>query len=219
MKNLRFWGATAAFVDAASYVFGFVLLFGFLAGSGIGSDQPNLTATTAFLVENQGLMSLWYLTIYVLNGLALAALAVALRARFAAAAPGLAQAVLTFGALWATLVVGAGMVANVGIGMVAALHPEDAMEAARLWRVVELVEGGLGGGNEIAGAIWALLVGAAGLASRTLPRSFAWFSIVIGGAGLATLLPSLNEIAGAVFGLGYIGWFVWIGLVLARRAA
>lgn len=219
MKDLRHWGAAAALLDAATYIFGFVLLVTALAGSGYGSDGAEPEAVVAFLVGHEGLMILWNLTIYVVNGLALALLAVALHARFRLVIPGLAQSALTFGALWATLVVGAGMVANVGLSASVDLYATDPAEAVRMWEILHLVENGFGGGNEIAGGIWALIVGAAALRSGLLPKGLGAFSLVIGLAGLATVIPTLRDNAGALFGLGYIVWFVWVGLVLARRPA
>lgn len=216
MKDLRTWGALAALVDAASYIFGFVLLLTLLAPSGYGSDGA---ASVSFLAAHSGLMITWNLAIYVLNGLALALLAVALAGHFRPVAPGLAQAVVTFGALWATLVVGAGMVANVGLTAVVARHANDPTEAAQIWEIVHLVENGLGGGNEIAGGTWALIVGAGALATGLLSRPFGWFSVLIGASGLATIVPGLREAAGALFGLGYIVWFVWVGLALWRHQA
>jgi hypothetical protein len=39
--------------------------------------------------------------------------------------------------------------------------------------------------------------------------------LAVGVAGMATLVPQLAE-AGAIFGLGFIAWFTWAGLVLLR---
>ncbi|WP_300246232.1 hypothetical protein [Antarcticimicrobium sp.] len=63
----------------------------------------------AFLAAHHGLMSVWTLTIHVVNGLVLAALAIALGAVLHAGAPVLAPLVRGFGQLWATLVVAGGL--------------------------------------------------------------------------------------------------------------
>jgi hypothetical protein len=39
--------------------------------------------------------------------------------------------------------------------------------------------------------------------------------VVVGVAGTVTLVPQLAE-AAALFGLGFIAWFIWAGLVLLR---
>lgn len=216
MRDLKRFGAAAALLCALTYVYGFALMLTVLAPSGIGAEHPDPATTVSFFAANHGLVSSWYLAIYVVNGLALAVLAVALWDRFRPYLPGLAQVALTIGALWATLVVGAGMVANVGIAAVVELHAADPAEAARLWRVVEMVENGLGGGNEIAGGVWAVLIGVAVLKTGLMARAFGWVSLAIGTAGLSTVLPALAPVTGAVFGLGYIAWFAWAGVALLR---
>lgn len=214
MRDLKRFGAAAALTCALTYVYGFALMLTALGPAGIGEGDP--ARTVAFFADHHGLASSWYLAIYVANGLALAVLVVALWDRFRPYLPGLTQLSLTIGALWATLVVGAGMVANVGIAEVVHLHATDPAEAARLWRIVETVENGLGGGNEIAGGVWAGLIGVLALKTGLMSRAFGFVSLAIGAAGLATLLPWLAEPAGALFGLGYIAWFVWAGLALWR---
>ncbi len=111
------------------------------------------------------------------------------------------------------------MVANVGLAEVVARYATDPDEAVRMWEIVDMVENGLGGGNEIAGGVWAILVAAAALVTGLFSRWFGWFSLVIGDAGLLTVVPPLRDVAGALFGLGYIVWFVWVGIALLRSRA
>lgn len=216
---LRRPGGFAALVCAATYVFGFVLLLGPLSQVGFGQPGADMEAVVGYIASNAGLMSVWYLTIYVLNGLALALLVLALEERFAPDRPGLARVIRANGLIWATLVIGAGMAANVGVGKVAALHPADPAAASLRWEMVELIETGIGGGNEILGGLLALLTGGAALATRVLPRALAVLGIVIGIAGLLTVLGDLEPIAAPVFGLGYIAWFAWTGIVLLTSPA
>jgi hypothetical protein len=42
--------------------------------------------------------------------------------------------------------------------------------------------------------------------------------VIVGIAGAATLVPQLAD-AAAIFGLGFIAWYVWAGLVLLRDTA
>lgn len=212
-------GGLSALVCAATYVFGFAFLVTVLAPIGFGSPDLDSARVLAFEADTPGLLTLWYTVIYIVNAVFLALLAVALHARLRHDAPGFAVAQLVFGALWATLVLGAGMMANVGLETAMGLYGSDPEEAARLWTIFSTVENGIGGGNEIAGGVWALTLGLAGLATRRLPRVFAIVSIVIGCAGLLTMIPAAGDIAGAVFGLGYIAWFIWVGLILLRQAA
>ena len=219
MSSLRKWGALSAFMGAATYLFGFALLGTVLAPSGYGMDDADPAGIVAFIVDNQGLMSLWNLSIYVVNGAFLAILAVAFADRFKPHAPALAQTGLVFGTIWATLIIGAGMLANVGNAAVAARYGADPQQAVLMWEIFYNIEIGLGGGNEIVGGIWALVLGTAMLTTGLLPRLLGWFSLVIGLAGLTTVLPAASDIGGAIFGLGYIVWFIWVGVVFLRTKA
>ena len=212
-------GAFAALVCGATYVFGFAIMATALSGTGYGTSAADPDAIVAFLVTHHGLMSVWTLVIYVVNGLALGALAIALGEVLQPGAPTLAPLVRGFGLLWATLVVAAGLVGNVGLAEVVRLQPTAPEEAARLWHILNIVETGLGGGNEIAGGVWALLVAGAARAARLLPGPLPWFGGVVGVSGLLTLLPALSDGAGVVFGLGYIVWFFWLAATLSRKAA
>lgn len=216
MTTLHRWGALAAFTGAASYVVGFALLATLLAPAGYGSSDADPAAIVAFIAGANGVVTLWNLVIYVVNGIALGILAVALADRLKPYAPALAQTSLVFGIVWTTLVIGAGMLANVGNAAALAHYPADPDQAALLWEIFYTVETGLGGGNEIVGAVWALVLGAGMLRTGLFPRPLGAFSLLIGCAGLATIMPAASDIAGAIFGLGYIAWFAWVGICLLR---
>ena len=210
-------GGLAALTCAATYLFGFALLVTLLAPQGFGSSEIDVGAVVAFIEARPGILITWNTVIYIVNALALAVLVVALHARLMGATPGWAAVARAFGLIWATLVLGAGMLANVTVERVGQLATTDAAAAADLWEVLHAVELGLGGGNEIAGGAWILTVSLAGLLGRSLGRIPAWIGIVTGASGLATILPPLGDTAGAVFGLGAIVWFIAMGVVLVLR--
>lgn len=209
-------GGLAALVCAATYVFGFVFLVTVFAPLGFGTGEIDVTAVVAYIAERPGVMITFNTTIYVLNALALAVLVVALHRLIAKERPDAAALAGAIGLIWATLVLGAGMIANVAVEHVHAVVG-DPEAAAELWSTLHAVESGLGGGNEIAGGAWILTVSLGALASGVFGHLTAGIGAVSGIAGLATILPALGEVAGAVFGLGAIAWFVSVGLVLLRQ--
>ncbi|SLN72078.1 hypothetical protein [Roseisalinus antarcticus] len=209
-------GGLAALVCAATYIFGFVFLVTVFAPLGFGSGEIDVPAVVTYTAENPGMMILWNTTIYVVNALALTVLVVALHRRIAAERPDAAALGGAIGLIWATLVLGAGMLANVAVEHVHALAA-DPEAAAELWSTLHAVELGLGGGNEIAGGAWILAVSLAAFASGIFGRIPAGIGAVSGFAGLLTILPPLGEVAGAVFGLGAILWFIVAGIVLLRH--
>ncbi len=210
-------GGIAALICGATYVFGFALLLAVLlpAGFGVGGQSP--ADSLAVVAENRTLVQLWYFVIYIVNAVFLAILASALAGRIAVTHDSFGRLTLTFGTIWATLVLGAGMVMNVGLSRVLPAYDADPAAALPLWEVVDLVENGLGGGNEIAGGVWVLTLGIAGLLSGALPRLLSILSLVIGAAGLSTVIAPLAEIGGSIFGLGFILWFFWTGALLLMR--
>jgi hypothetical protein len=215
MKHMQKAGGIAALIEAATFVFGFVVFFTALAAGDYGSLAVDPVQNAAFLVHNQGLLYAFYLVIYVVFGAFLVVLALALFERLKAGATAMVQVATAFGLLWAGLVIASGMVANVGAGVVAALYPVDPAQAASTWLALHLVIHGLGGGNEIVGALWILLLSWAGLLGGGLPRALNVLGIAVGAAGLLTMVPALAPV-GAVFGLGSIAWFVWVGIVMLR---
>lgn len=214
MKDVRRVGGVAALVEAATFVVGFVLFATMLSDYTTGDPTPR--ESVAFLVDHQTTLYLWNLVIFVVFGLVLVPLALALHERLRPATPALAQAATAFGLIWAGLVLAAGMVTNIGIGTVADLHGSDPARAATVWSALDSVQNGLGGGNEIAGGMWALLVSWAAVRGGALPKALCYLGAVSGAAGLATVVPALEPV-GAVFGVGLIVWFGWLGVVLLRE--
>jgi len=208
-------GGFAALICAGTYLVGFALLVTLLAPLGFGTGQIEPAAVVAFMHERPGLMIAWNTTIYVVNALALAVLVVALAERLAPL-PGWANVTRAFGLIWAALVLGAGMIANVGAERAAHLYPTDPQVAAETWSLLHAVELGLGGGNEIAGGVWILCVSIAAWQARLLPRIANTLGVLTGLGGLLTIFPPLGDAAGAVFGLGAIAWFIAVGVALAR---
>ena len=210
-------GGLAALTCAATYIFGFVFILTVFAPLGFGTGEIDVEAVVASIVESPGMMIAFNTSIYVLNALALAVLVVALHRRIAATLPDAGAVTGAFGLIWATLVLGAGMMANVAVEQVLALAG-DPEAAAELWSMLHAVELGLGGGNEIAGGAWILAVSLAARRCGVFGRVTSGIGALSGLAGLVTILPPLGEVAGAVFGLGAILWFLVVGVVLLRQS-
>jgi hypothetical protein len=212
MNDLQKLGGIAALIEAATFVVGFGLLFTLLAPLAGDVDPGQLVA---FLADNQAIMYAWNLIIYVVFGIFLVVLALALYDRLKAGSPALVRTATAFGLIWAGLVIASGMVANDALGTVVDLYARDPAQAALVWVALDSVRNGLGGGNEIVGGLWVLLVSWAALRTGGLPRALNYLGVVIGVAGILTIIPAL-EALGAVFGLGLIVWFVWLGIVMVR---
>ena len=110
MKNLQKMGGIAALIGAATNLFALVMFITLLAPKGFGSDDPG--QIVAFLADNQAFMRVWYLIIYLVFGVSLIFLSLALYERLKAGSPALAQAVTTFGLIYAVLVIVVGTLAD-----------------------------------------------------------------------------------------------------------
>jgi hypothetical protein len=213
MFNLQKAGGIAALVGAAAYVVGFAVMVTLL-------NPGNTEAWTAaqklsFVLERQSILQVLTILIYVVFGIALVFLTVALHERLNGISRELMKTATPFGLIWAGLVISSGMVGSVGLEAVAALHSQDASQAAAVWAAIGAVQDGLGGGVEIVGGVWVLLISAASLRSSVLPSTLSYLGFIVGAAGVLTVIPSLGEL-GAIFGLGQIFWFAWLGIIMLR---
>lgn len=219
MEDSRRLGGAAALLMAATFVVGFAVFLGVLVPAGYFDESTDPVQRVAILAEYHTIVSASYLISFVLFGIFLVVLVLALYDRLKAGAPVPAQWATAFGLIWATLVIASGLVANIGIGTVVDIYGRDPAQAGTVWSAVESVQLGLGGGNEIAGGVWVLLISWAALRARELPRVLNYLGVVIGVSGLLTVVPLLEvlgavEALGFVFGMGLIVWFVWLGIVL-----
>jgi hypothetical protein len=173
----------------------------------------------ALLAANHGSMRIMYLATYVVFGIVLALLALALYARLKDEAPVLTQAATVVGLIWGFLLVASGMIFNAGVAVVVTLHGISPAQAASVWQAIEPVAQGLGGsGGELLGGLWVLLVSVAASRTGGLPMALNRLGVAIGAAGLLSIVPALKELAYG-FGLLQIVWFMGLGIVMLRTTA
>jgi hypothetical protein len=209
MSNLRKVGGIAALIGATVYVVGFALYAMVLDSSTyIGPVRK-----VAFLIENQSVIHLGNLLIYIIFGIVLVVLTLALYERLKTTAPIAAQLGAAFGLIWAGLVIASGMIFSVGMNAVIALSAKDIEQAASLYLAIGTVQNGLGGGIEIVGGLWLLMVSWAAWKSNALPMALNCFGALIGMVGVLTVLPGADFLV-EIFGLSQIIWFIWLGVIL-----
>jgi hypothetical protein len=212
MNDQQKMGGVSALIAAATWVVGMVLLFTLLAPFATGDEDP------AFLADNQAIIYIWNLIIYLVFGAFLVVLVLALFERLKAGSPAMVQTATVFGLIWAGLMFASGMVFNIGMETVLDLYGKDPAQAESVWLAVNSVHLGLGGGNEIVGGLWVLLLSWAALRAGGLPRALNYLGVLSGVAGILTLVPAL-EMIGFIFGLGVLVWFVWVGIVMLRGSS
>jgi len=216
MANLQKVGGIAALFEALAYVVGFVVMATLLNPGETSGWSPE--QKLAFILERKAIFQPWTLFIYVAFGIALVPLVAALGDRLKIKSPELTSLATPFGLIWAGLVIASGMVASVGLEAMSTMHSTNSALAASAWMTISIVQDGLGGGVEIVGGTWVLLISAAALRSREFSRSLNYIGLAIGACGILTVVPSLGDL-GTIFGLGQILWFVLIGTAMLRGAA
>ena len=205
-------GGLAALYCAAAYVVAMPFFLLIVKSQGVVDPVEKV----ALILQNHAGMLAMNLVSYVIFGIVLAVLALALYARLRDRAPILAQAATAVGLIWAFVLVASGMIYNAGGAAVVRLHGTSPALAVSAWQAIEPVAEGLGGsGGELLGGLWVLLLNVAALRTRGLPRLVSWLGVVIGAAGVLSVVPVLRDL-GYAFGLLQIAWFVWMGIVMLR---
>ena len=211
-SDLQKLGGIAALIEAALYITGFALFLTVLDPSGYEGHAQKI----AFLAENQTTSYIANLLIYVVFGVMLVVLVLALHARLKNSSPAIMQTATAFGLIWAGLVIASGMIANIGNSTIVDLFSENQDQAVALWLAIITVQEALGGGNEIVGGLWVLLLSWAALRAGNLPKALNYIGLLVGLAGILTVVPAFDVLMD-VFGLGQIVWFAWLGIVMLRE--
>ncbi|MGD2044381.1 MAG: DUF4386 family protein [Acidimicrobiia bacterium] len=212
MKSIQKMGGIGALVAAGTFVVG-LAMFATMFGDFVSASDPS--TAVEFIVDNQLPLYVWNITITIVFGIVLVPLVLAIRDRLHDARSPLARVATVFGLIWSGAIIATGMITNIAYGTVTGLQATDPEMAATVWASLDAVANGLGGGNEVLGGVWVLCLSIVALRERVFPRWTNYLGVVMGIAGLATVIPPLEEV-GAVFGLGLVVWFVAVGISLIK---
>lgn len=208
-------GGIAAIVEAVLYIVGIAVLFLFLTPEmdEVRSDLERLR----FVIDNKTLFQVWHVLIYVIFGLVLIPLTIVINENFKTASLFGTQVAPVLGFIWAGLVISSGMINTVGMETISDLIEQDPSAALNAWQIIGSIQNALGGGVEIVGGLWVFLISVYGLKQSVFPRFLNYLGLLVGGAGILTIVPGLGDL-GLIFGLSQIIWFAWIGLHLLTNA-
>ena len=207
-------GGIGALVAAGTFIFAIALFATTFSEIASGDQTP--AEAVAFEGEHQTSLFVWYLVMFLVFGAAIIPLARALHRQLRPVSPLLADVGAVFAYIWAGLMFATGMISNIGITAVSDLAETDPEQAEAVWSSLAAVTNGLGGGNELVGGMWILLVSLAAWATNALPKSLNTLGIISAASGLITVIPGFEDV-GIIFGLGLIVWFAGVGIVLLRR--
>jgi len=212
MKSLQKMGGIAALYEAAAYIVGMI---GFLTVVDVTSVADPVQKV-ALMADNLAFLYILHLIVYVVWGIFMIVLALALYERLKAGSPAIMQIATVIGIFWGCVIIISGMIHNVGMQNVVDLYGVDPTQAGTVWLMIDSVLGGLAGSNEVIGGIWILLVSWTALRTGELSRVLNYIGIVVGVAGIISIVPALAELFIYIFALGQIVWFIWLGIMLLR---
>jgi len=208
MKNLVKIAGFAAIGEGLIYIIAFVI-YGAVLQFPSGSDEQ----IVLFLKENYRVLYLMNLMIYVLFGVLLSVLVLGVHQYIQKTSPNFSQVATVFGFIWVCLVIAAGMIGNIALHTVTQMT--DTKQAIETWKTVSIIIEGLGGGNEVVGGLWVLLLTLAVFKDKNFPKFLFFLGLLVGLAGILTIYPL--EVFTEIFGLSQIIWFIGIGIFLLRR--
>ena len=195
------------------YVFAF-LYFGLIwAYPGDGSHASRI----AYLVSRRAEIEAVYFVMYLLFGVVLSIVVLGLYEKTSPNTYFISRLAAVFGFAWFVLVMASGMVFIIGLRTVAEISEQDIEKAYDVWLIVHLITEGLGGGNEIVGGVWVMLVSVSGLRGDVLSKPINHLGVFVGVAGLATIYP--HELATEVFGITQLIWFFWLSIHLLKNSS
>jgi hypothetical protein len=170
----------------------------------------------ALMADNVVFLYALHLIVYVGWGILMIVLSLALYERLKAGSPAIVQTATVFGIFWGCVIIISGMIHNAGMQNVVALYGKDPAQAGTVWLMITSVLEGLAGSNEAVGGIWILLLSWAALRTGELSKVLNYLGIVVGVAGIISIVPALAELFIYIFALGQIVWFIWLGITMLR---
>ncbi len=213
MQSLQKMGGIGALVASGTFVVG-LAMFVTIFGDFVSASDP--AAAVEFVFNNQAALYVWNITIHIVFGIVLVPLVLAIVDRLREAHSPLARVASVFGLIWSGVIISTGMIINIAYATVSGLQGTDPEMASTVWTTLDAVTNGLGGGNEVLGGVWVLGISIVALRERLFARWVNYLGVIMGVAGLATVVPALEEV-GAIFGLGLIVWFIAVGITLIKE--
>ena len=212
--NLQKLGGIAAIFEGSAYIFG-MIVFIFLL------NPPNAESLSSqekleYLLASKELYQMTIMAIYILFGIFLVPLVLAIYERLKVFTEPLAKLITVLGIIWSVLVIASGMISNIGIESAQNLFDKDPVQATLFWTTIDTIHMAIGGGNEIIGGLWVLLISWVGLMANIFPKMLNFIGLIVGLAGVLTTIPGLKDL-GIIFGLVQIIWFIWIGIYLLQN--
>lgn len=206
MRKVEYVSGICAILLAIIYIGAFIYFGAFWAYP----HSAEVSEQLKYLTDNHLVISSVYFSIYALFGVVLSVLVLGLYENHSTPKTAFISKLATlFGALWVGLVIASGMIFVIGLNSVVDLASTNISRASETWHIVTLLTESLGGGNELVGGVWVLLISLCNLFGNVFSKWLNYIGLVVGAAGIATIYPA--DIFTEIFGISQIIWFLWVG--------
>lgn len=113
--------------------------------------------------------------------------------------------------------IASGMISNIGLAAAIELSVKEPELAMTIWRANYSVVEGIGGGNEIVGGLWVLLLSIAALKGKELYKTLNSLGVFVGIIGILNIY--LADVLAEIFGISQIVWFSWlvVAMLMSRQ--
>ncbi|TCI85468.1 DUF4386 family protein [Tenacibaculum sp. M341] len=213
LSKLQKIESICAILEVFIYITAFIFYGGIIV---FPSVNASANEKLNFLTNNYNTLSILNFISYILFGILLAILVVAIHQRLKTYHPALSKLTFSFGILWVGLVIACGMISNIGLHHVVTNNANTPENTMLIWSSVSIITKDLGGGNEIVGGIWVLLISVFALKNDIFTKSLNILGCIVGLSGILSVYPL--DIFTEIFGVSQIVWFIWIGVYMIRKS-
>lgn len=121
-----------------------------------------------------------------------------------------------FGYVWVVLMMSAGMISLIGMNMTVDLLATKPETAIALFYAQNMVVNGIGGGIELVGGMWVIVISVLGLKHKQLSTGLNVLGVLVGLVGIMTIWHTVGTLKD-IFGLSQIVWFIWLGIAMLKH--
>lgn len=204
-------GGIAAIGMALCYMLLFVI-FGALLSL---PDNTDMLVKLQAIQEQKLLLSISYVVGYLLFGSFLLVTVQAVHNRMQQNQSSLLNTASLFGFIWVVLMMCSGMTALVGMEMTNGFITEKPEIAVSLFFTSNMMLQALGGGIELVGGLWVLILSAVALRDNHFSKALNLLGLIVGSLGVLTIFQSIPYLKD-LFGLIQIVWFIWLAISLMK---
>lgn len=217
MNNLQKAGGISAIISSFSYIFAiglYLTLMMPLANPNLGIHEY-----MAFLIPMKSLVFIWTFSMYIIYGVSLVVLVLALYERFKMTSPRIALIASSFGCIWTSFVLLSGFINIWGNEALITLYGKNPDQAETFKNALTFITLGIDSSDRFLGSLWIGLVSFASFRNKTFPKILNIFGLILGfGVLLVGLIMPVNDTnASLLFGFGTIVWWLILGINMVKK--